>query len=134
MDDGIWKRGWLLTAIPFRTICLFLFQSGSLSNSVVNLGGNLIMFLPLGFLLPIVAGHHGRFRGHSQAFIVVGMCLGFSMMIETGQLLMLVGSFDVDDIILNTLGGWFGYGLLALCRKRSLTSIIAHQKSFAHVQ
>ena len=36
-------------------------------------------------------------------------------MIEVTQLLTRVGSFDVDDIILNTLGGVLGNGIFSAC-------------------
>jgi glycopeptide antibiotics resistance protein len=38
----------------------------------------------------------------------------FSLLIETGQLLMEVGAFDVDDLILNTLGGLIGFRVLII--------------------
>ena len=34
---------------------------------------------------------------------------GFSLMLETLQLIFMVGSFDVDDMQLNTLGAALGY-------------------------
>jgi len=37
--------------------------------------------------------------------------------VETIQLVWKVGSFDVDDLILNTLGGVIGYLLFWICNK-----------------
>lgn len=37
------------------------------------------------------------------------LSLGMSLCIETTQLIFRVGSFDVDDLLLNTLGGALGY-------------------------
>ncbi|MFB0832719.1 VanZ family protein [Brevibacillus laterosporus] len=36
----------------------------------------------------------------------------FLTSLELGQLLFSMGSFDVDDILLNTIGGLRGYGLM----------------------
>ena len=40
-----------------------------------------------------------------------------SLFIESVQLLTRVGSFDVDDLILNTLGGILGYVLFYILNK-----------------
>ena len=34
---------------------------------------------------------------------------------ETFQLIAKVGSFDVDDLLLNTIGGAFGYVVFVVC-------------------
>lgn len=39
----------------------------------------------------------------------------FSLLVETIQLVSKVGSFDVDDLMLNTLGGILGYVIFSLC-------------------
>ena len=74
---------------------------------VLNLGGNVAGFMPFGFFLPIVSR---RGRKWYNTFI-----LGFflSLCIEITQLVFKVGSFDVDDLLLNTIGGILGF----LCYK-----------------
>ena len=42
------------------------------------------------------------------------LSLDLSLCIEVSQLILRAGSCDVDDIILNTLGGCAGYGLYML--------------------
>ena len=39
-----------------------------------------------------------------------------SLSVELLQLVTKLGSCDVDDIIMNTLGGFFGYILFVVCR------------------
>lgn len=70
---------------------------------VLNLGGNVAGFMPFGFILPIVSR---RGRAWYNAFL-----LGFflSLCIESTQLVFKVGSFDVDDLLLNTVGGILGF-------------------------
>lgn len=69
----------------------------------LNLAGNVVGFMPFGFILPIVSR---RGRKWYNAFL-----LGFflSLCIETTQLVFKVGSFDVDDLLLNTIGGILGF-------------------------
>lgn len=70
---------------------------------VLNLGGNVVGFMPFGFILPVVSR---RGRTWYNTFL-----LGFflSLCIESTQLVFKVGSFDVDDLLLNTVGGILGF-------------------------
>lgn len=75
-----------------------------------NIAGNMLLLLPLGFLVPIL---WQRFQD-GRKMILFTFC--FSLSIELMQLLLMyIGltgrAFDVDDIILNTLGGCIGYFL-----------------------
>lgn len=63
---------------------------------------NIIMFLPLGMLLPAV---NRKARWSS----VLGMSLGLSMTVELLQLATQRGYCQMDDILMNTLGGCIGY-------------------------
>ena len=99
-----------LNLIPFRTLRLF----GSLLDStrpdyvraaVINLGGNVLMFIPLGFLLPRV------FPKLSSLFRVLAATAAIITAVELLQLFTLVGSCDIDDLILNVLGSAIGCGL-----------------------
>lgn len=70
---------------------------------VLNIVGNVVGFMPCGFFLPIVS-RRGR-----KWYNAVLLCFGLSLCIEVTQLVFKVGSFDVDDLFLNTLGGAVGY-------------------------
>lgn len=78
-----------------------------------NLVGNTVAFVPWGFLLPAA---HQRFRRVLPfALITVAVFL----IIESCQLVFMIGYFDVDDIILNSLGAFLGYLLwIVLLKKR----------------
>lgn len=69
----------------------------------LNVFGNVIAFMPCGFFLPIVS------RRSRKWYNTVLLSFLFSLSVETLQLILRVGSFDVDDLLLNTLGGSFGY-------------------------
>ena len=76
---------------------------------LLNLAGNVIGFLPFGFILPIICRK-------TRHFWLTGL-LGFSVSLfaECLQLVWKVGSFDVDDLFLNTAGALIGYLLFAIC-------------------
>lgn len=70
-----------------------------------NIGGNILGFIPLGFLFPFV--WHRRAR----ALVTVLFCFLVSLSFEIIQLKTGIGIFDVDDLFLNTLGGTIGMGV-----------------------
>ena len=94
-----------LNLMPFRTISVQLahFSEGWARFNIV---GNTIPFIPLGFLMPMV--YH---KVNSFAKILV---IGISsvLLIELFQLFTRLGSFDVDDIMLNMIGILSGYFML----------------------
>ena len=69
---------------------------------LVNLVGNVVMFVPVGLLLPLAT--RLRFGG------AVAACAGLSVLVECVQLTT-GRSLDVDDVLLNTLGGGVGAAL-----------------------
>lgn len=82
--------------------------------TIVNLLGNVVCFMPFGFLVPTVS----KKKIFKNVISVTLLAMVFSVCIETAQLLTKVGAFDVDDIFLNTVGGLAGYIVLKLTRVR----------------
>lgn len=78
---------------------------------LLNIVGNVVGFMPCGFFLPIVS-RRGR-----KWYNAILLCFGLSLCIEVTQLVFKVGSFDVDDLFLNTLGGVLGYILYHMVQK-----------------
>ena len=70
--------------------------------------GNLIWFVPLGILLPLLAKVQ-------RSTILWGFLL--SLYIEVSQYIFGTGVSEVEDLILNTTGTAIGYGLFLLLRK-----------------
>ena len=100
--------------LPFREIRRYLTYWEVLGARAVflNLAGNIIGFIPFGALLPLLC------RGVRRAWKVTALSFEISALIEVSQLIFRAGCFDVDDMILNTLGGFLGYllfGLAYLC-------------------
>ena len=99
------KRGYAYNLAPFKEIMRFItyYETLGMKAVVVNLAGNVIAFMPFGFFMPVVSR---RSRGPVR---IIFLGFGFSLMLETIQLGFKVGSFDVDDLILNTLGAAIGF-------------------------
>lgn len=73
---------------------------------LANLLGNLLLFVPMGYLLPILSRKCQSLRR------VVGIAALCSLSVEVLQFLLQAGHSDIDDFLLNTLGGLCGYLLL----------------------
>ena len=99
--------------IPFQEIRRFWIYREQVGTFawVSNLLGNVIGFLPFGFILPVI------FRNFSSFWSIMFGGFLFSLLVETIQLVTKVGCFDVDDLILNTLGAILGYLAFMLCDK-----------------
>ena len=76
---------------------------------VINLVGNVCVFIPFGFLVPAVFG------GKIKKTILISFC-GL-VILECAQLISRKGMFDIDDFILNLLGVLIGYTIYSLIKK-----------------
>lgn len=82
-----------------------------LRHCIINLVGNVLLFIPIGYWIVRL---WPRFRNFLLFFAT---CAGLILMVETLQLFTLLGSFDIDDVILNLVGMALGY-FYALLRHR----------------
>ena len=87
---------------------------------LINSGLNILLFVPLGFILPLL---WKEFRSR-RAMCLTGFLL--SLGIELAQLLNYRVS-DVDDLIMNTLGTFLGYELLIRLSRRKKGLLIQEQ-------
>lgn len=109
-----WEKGVILEGLDtanftlFKTIKMYIRYWGRL-NSFENLVGNVVCFIPFGFLLPFLQkdSRHGWVLLINAFLLVCG--------IELFQLFTAFGAFDVDDILLNCAGAMLGHGLFLLC-------------------
>ena len=108
------NRVYRYNRVPFQEISRYIRHFRVLGiYAVINLAGNVAVFVPFGMWLPILAAP-ARKGCHLVFYTFL-----FSLMIESVQLLFRVGSFDVDDILLNTLGGLIGYIVYRFLNRRS---------------
>ena len=78
---------------------------------MLNVVGNCVAFIPGGFLLPVISRRCRSFISCT----LVGFVISF--FIECTQLIFRVGSFDVEDLMLNTLGVAIGFIMNAAIKK-----------------
>lgn len=93
---------------PFAGLSI-MWNNPDRQYAIVNVLGNIAMFAPLGFMLPLLWRNWSGFK-----VFFAGMA--FSVLIETVQFFTGRGT-DIDDVILNTLGAIVGYILFSLLRR-----------------
>ena len=106
--------------IPFKTISFYFlaFVGDYINKSIVlgNIVGNILMFVPLDLFISIF--FPSKIIGLKRKIF---MFLFFIIVIEVIQLVTQTGFFDVDDIILNSIGFMTGYFLF---RTQSIQKMI----------
>lgn len=105
------ERGYRYNLLPFVEIRRFWTYRDLLGEFAfyTNIFGNVLGFLPFGLMLPLIAPKM------DNVFLTVLSGFLLSLGVEVIQLITKVGCFDVDDLILNTLGAFLGYLGFALC-------------------
>lgn len=103
-----WEKGVILEGLDtanftlFKTVRMYIDYSYML-NSFENLVGNVVVFMPFGFLLPYISTNCRHF------LILLLNAFLFVLGIEVFQLFSAFGAFDVDDILLNCFGAALGW-------------------------
>ena len=89
--------------IPFHSIGAYLFSDDMVSRAFAlsNLLGNIAIFIPMGVYLPLLIRRKSIFVN----------TVWISTVVEVLQYIFAVGSADIDDVILNTVGGLIGVSL-----------------------
>ena len=98
-----------INLIPFRTVrnC---FTHFTFDGFMVNIVGNIVMFMPWGFGLVLL------WRKKRTFGAVILYSIALPLLIETSQL-FIGRNVDVDDLILNFAGSCLGAGFYCLLRK-----------------
>lgn len=102
--------------VLFQEIKRFIYHIDVLGikTVLINVVGNVVVFIPFGYFVPRVS------RRSVGSIATVLVSFEFSLLIEIMQLLSQKGSFDVDDLFLNTVGGFIGfivYFIIHKCRQ-----------------
>ena len=101
------QDGYVYNLTPLKEIKRFMkyiWDNDALGRAArLNILGNIIAYIPFGIYLPYTSDSKLRFI---STFLYT---FSLSLTIELVQLITKVGSCDVDDIILNALGGVIGY-------------------------
>ena len=112
--------------IPLHTL---IRQTSALINGhysarlyVMNVAGNIAAFAPFGFFLPAL---FPKCRKFLPFFLILSLSI---VAVEVCQLILRVGSLDVDDYILNSAGAVAVFFILKTKPGRALTSKIYRDK------
>ena len=99
---------------PGRSLRAYLDQP-ELRDAVKQIGGNLLLGVPFGVLVPVVAP---RARGLVRVQLLTASVM---LLVELAQGALVTGrAFDVDDVILNTAGALLGYLLVGRRMSRAV--------------
>ena len=92
----------IVRLLPFVSTIIFVQNTTSWESIIINLFGNIIMFIPFGFLGWLNAKYF------SFKKLIVDF-LSALIIVEALQYLTRLGVFDIDDLALNSLGVWIGF-------------------------
>lgn len=92
---------------PFSEIRRYIvhYDAIGFEGFMLNIVGNVVAFIPFGLCMPVFARSYRHFLVTFFNGLLMISC------IETIQLVYKVGSFDVDDILLNIMGVMIGFFL-----------------------
>jgi glycopeptide antibiotics resistance protein len=99
--------------IPFKTIIPYLLGHKGLLIAGINIAGNIVLLIPFGFLVPLV------FRKMTWKYALI-LAAAFPLFVEVSQVLLGLGIFDIDDVILNGIGVVLGYGVFVFIWRKAL--------------
>ncbi|MFJ9738526.1 VanZ family protein [Streptomyces sp. NPDC101166] len=99
---------------PGRSLRAYLDQP-ELRDAVKQIGGNLLLGVPFGVLVPVVAP---QTRGVLRVLLLTAAVM---LLVECAQGALVTGrAFDIDDVILNTTGALIGYLLIGRRMSRAV--------------
>ena len=105
-----YPNNWFPFRINLRPF-VYLFDYPTLREILLNFIGNYAMFIPVGMVWPYV------FRELDKPWKAVLAGVAFSLVIEILQLPFYDRVSDIDDLILNSLGYFTGYGIYLLIKR-----------------
>lgn len=88
---------------------------------------NILMFVPLGFLLPELFTYYAE----KTWKVIIAGCL-FSAVIEVGQYVLHVGLCELDDVLNNTIGCYLGLLIWTIIRKVCSRVVLCRQELASH--
>lgn len=111
-NDEIFKLNYNL--IPFRTIYELYIHDIAFGKQVI---GNIVMFIPIGFTVPILF----KYFNNIKRIAILSFVISLSIELTQGLINVLtkysLRSTDIDDLILNIMGGILGFVLFTVLKK-----------------
>ncbi|ODG90554.1 hypothetical protein BED47_11830 [Gottfriedia luciferensis] len=110
--------GYTNNFVPFKVVVDSI-SYGSFSIALKQVGGNILLFMPLGFALPVLYPMITKYK-----VILVGFTVSLGIEIIQGATGFILGynyrSCDIDDLLLNTFGSVLGVIVFSLSTKFSI--------------
>ncbi|WP_442052728.1 VanZ family protein [Paenibacillus sp. 2TAB19] len=102
--DRFYGAGYSYNIVPLHTIKNYIYYRNHMNWNIwfTNIFGNIVLFIPIGIFAPLL---RVKYRNPIR---LAAFTIAWIAIIELIQMLTHVGSFDVDDIILNTVGALLG--------------------------
>jgi glycopeptide antibiotics resistance protein len=99
-----YPSNWRPQLVPLWSLVASLRHGDHVPATLVGVAGNVALFLPFGFLLPLLAPRLDRFWRTVGAGSAVSVAIELSQMAFPG-----VRRADVNDVLMNTLGTALGF-------------------------
>lgn len=114
---AVHASGTAINYIPFQSIARDVAEVGrghfstafQIELLIKNVGGNFILLMPLGFLLPILSNKVESIKKILIIGFAVSLSIELFQLLEDYSGLAFARIVDIDDIILNTSGAVLGY-------------------------
>lgn len=106
--------------IPLRSIYRIAMFSPTAMDPIRILIGNVILFIPLGFLIPAI------WRKMRKQVKIVAIGFLVSLSIELSQFLFTHRVANIDDVLLNSFGTWIGACIFYLCYRLKRRIVILY--------
>lgn len=107
--DGILRNNF----VPFATM-VSAFRDGP-DYFALQVLGNLVLLVPFGFLLPVVWVPARRAKMGLRAILIAALSIEAAQLVVSAAIGYTYRQADIDDVILNVLGGMLGFGMFTLC-------------------
>jgi len=114
--DRYFGQGYNYNLVPLYTIKKYIIHYDHFNPDIwfKNLFGNIVLFIPIGIFLPLFN------KKYLNVFRLTFITILLIAAVELIQMLTRVGSFDIDDIILNTFGALLGLLMTRLVVRQAL--------------
>lgn len=103
-NNGGWF-GLTVNIIPFKTIVYYFTAGNSINSDIIvrNLLGKILLFIPWGFLLPLI------FQKAKKLKVTILITLITTLIIQLIRIIFPIGIADIDNVILYVLGSSLGF-------------------------
>jgi glycopeptide antibiotics resistance protein len=111
-DFGRYRNNWKPQLVPLWNLVVNLRDGDRVTTTLAGAAGNVALFLPFGFLLPLLA------PGMDRWWRTAGAGFALSLAIELTQLAFPgLRRPDVNDVLMNTLGAALGFAAFRLAAR-----------------